>query len=696
MANPRRHLPVLALATLALAVLLVPAGSAHARRLQQDAACPEPGTVTLTTTALAGSNPGWVDAGDLENPYRIVSGCDYAVAIPHGEGDDAVVAGDTEAIHLVLDRAGADNTRLVWNWEFLDETPVAFFSWFDPPVFTDDGEEYDWYKWPAAAVDETMWNPDREEQRDIYHMKKGGGAFQDTPHTGDLFITISSKLANAEVDGTVRFEFEVPKPFIQPDQLAALKDLYDSCCAPTQQTMAAGWTWRDHTEQVSNDLDFKPHCDWLFQGWNGTEFRGGWQDFGEQDCERIDDVMCDADGNVVELSVGGKGLKCDALPESLSALDKIEKLHMGSNQIKGPVPALVAESTTLEEFDVAHNFLEGEIPCPASPVLKEYFVSYNYLTGEIPECIGDIATLQYFGAQSNELGGDLPASLGRLASLVSLNLEQNRFTSGIPDAWKGMEKLSSLKLARNALEGFIDDAVINAMSKLYSLDLSFNHFIGTLPTFGPALRSLRHINLSYNNLGGDIKDQFVHFQKFQDEEAASSLNLMGNDLSGELPKVLYDLVAGAQRINGLAVAGNKFRCDTETGTWPEWALRLTLSSDVLGACTPVPVVASVEPPTAPAGAELVVKGKDFAPSSHLRCKFGDTVVPAPYVNRETVLCQVPDNLAAGEAVTLTVANYGADWSSPATVEGYAPVTFTREAGAVQAQAESSQYCFLDF
>ena len=72
------------------------------------------------------------------------------------------------------------------------------------------------------------------------------------------------------------------------------------------------------------------------------------------------------------------------------------------------------------------------------------------------------------------------------------------------------------------------------------------------------------------------------------------------------------------------------------------------------------------------------------------------MVPAPYVNRETVLCQVPDNLAAGEAVTLTVANYGADWSSPATVEGYAPVTFTREAGAVQAQAESSQYCFLDF
>eukprot|EP00959_Pyramimonas_sp_CCMP1952_P365378 7652398-Pyramimonas_sp.AAC.1 len=57
--------------------------------------------------------------------------------------------------------------------------------------------------------------------------------------------------------------FEEPQEYIKPDQLEVLKEVYDTCCAPTQREMPPGWKWFEHKKGLSGDTDVKPYCDWL-------------------------------------------------------------------------------------------------------------------------------------------------------------------------------------------------------------------------------------------------------------------------------------------------------------------------------------------------------------------------------------------------------------------------------------------------
>ena len=679
-----------------------------------------------------------LDAGDPARPVRIQSGCTYEVLLPHGAGSQAALDGTEEAVHLVLERGAADE-RLTYRWDYEGTSAVSLFSWHSQPFITDAGQEYDFYWWPGSPSEEISWNLDPVEGRDVYHVRPGGEAYQEEPHVGDLFITLSSKVSNSEVRGEVAFTFEAPKSYIQAEQLEALKDVFYSCCSSSQQNIPARWTWRAHMEMSGDDPDEKPYCDWLFGGWQGPpevanateareedlkdedfEFLGGWsradgQEFGEDDCEKIDGVRCDGNGNVVELALSEKGLKCQ-LPGSLNKLTALERLYLDRNQLEGPLPQILKESDALKEIDVSHNFFEGNLDCPRSARVTEFDVSHNFLTGGVPACLGGMRALKFFRAGSNRLRGELPPELGKLGGLVTLNLEQNEHEGPIPQAWKGLGDLTFLSLGLNRLSGPLDEDLVNSWTKLYQLDLSYNNLNGTVPFFGKELSNLRHLSLSNNEFAGQITGQLDNFQKFQDSEVASSLDVSANRLSGLLPRVLYKLVAGGgEKVKGtISFSGNKFLCESSTGSWPDWALRLVVEPSVLGVCTPLPTVAGVVPNEAPAGAELLVQGEGFAPSPDLRCKFaGKTgapakVVPAPFVNETTVLCAVPDGLELGEPVALAVANFGDDWSDGAKDLNYSDpwvegsVQFWPNDGRVQSSAFEigssnftvDSYCFL--
>ena len=74
---------------------------------------------------------------------------------------------------------------------------------------------------------------------------------------------------------------------------------------------------------------------------------------------------------------------------------------------------------------------------------------------------------------------------------------------------------------------------------------------------------------------------------------------------------------------------------------------------------------------------MTVYGSDFAASDELKCKIaGSTVLTAEYVTHQMIRCETPTNLQLGTPYTLQVANYGDDYSSPDTIQGYAPATAT--------------------
>ena len=83
-----------------------------------------------------------------------------------------------------------------------------------------------------------------------------------------------------------------------------------------------------------------------------------------------------------------------------------------------------------------------------------------------------------------------------------------------------------------------------------------------------------------------------------------------------------DLLTNANRLTTVDAVGNHFRCDGDTGTWPDWAMRLG-GVNAFGMCTKVPVPSAVGPAESITGGGLVyIDGVDFLASDELRCRVG--------------------------------------------------------------------------
>ena len=71
--------------------------------------------------------------------------------------------------------------------------------------------------------------------------------------------------------------------------------------------------------------------------------------FTTKSCLDMDYVKCSVEGDVIELSLSGRGL-AGPLPSSLSSLTKLKKLFLSYNEFTGTLPAFVWASPYLEEL----------------------------------------------------------------------------------------------------------------------------------------------------------------------------------------------------------------------------------------------------------------------------------------------------------------------------------------------------------
>ncbi len=84
------------------------------------------------------------------------------------------------------------------------------------------------------------------------------------------------------------------------------------------------------------------------------------------DCESISYVRCDAEGNVIELLLYGRGLTGTLDWAQISALPRLKNLRLGGNKLEGRVLSGVFASTSLEQVSLNKNRFAGRIPCPPS------------------------------------------------------------------------------------------------------------------------------------------------------------------------------------------------------------------------------------------------------------------------------------------------------------------------------------------
>eukprot|EP00250_Pteridium_aquilinum_P013221 c21209_g1_i1 orf=545-3679(-) len=239
-------------------------------------------------------------------------------------------------------------------------------------------------------------------------------------------------------------------------------------------------------------------------------------------------------------------------------------LRLSNNFFTGAVPPTLLSATLslLEELDLSHNNLTGEVSRVSSTSLKVVDLSFNALSGTLPQKLGSCSVVDL---SHNNLNGDLSVSQYWSDMLEVLDISFNRVTGKLVDDVFGFVRLRILNFSHNELSGPISSRY-GLLPKLSAIDLSFNQLSGTVPAAffnsstistlvlsnnlllgslslpnDPSIGSPVYasqivvMDLSNNKLNGTISDEIKAFKMLR------KLDLSNNTLSGNIPYALCNL-----------------------------------------------------------------------------------------------------------------------------------------------------------
>jgi len=250
------------------------------------------------------------------------------------------------------------------------------------------------------------------------------------------------------------------------------------------------------------------------------------------------------------------------LPTNLgSSLPKIKYLILAENHFKGPIPASIANATTMRSIDLSGNNFTGIVPpeigtlCPdylllnknqlkASSVQDWEFITplanctvlrgvtlqNNRFGGVIPSSISNLsAQLGILDIRFNEISGRIPNGIGNLPKLFKLGLSGNQFTGHIPESIGRLKLLQFLRLENNKLSGALPSSLGN-LTQLQYLSVDNNSLEGPLPVNLGNLQQLIWATFSNNVLSGPLPGEI-----FSLSSLSYILDLSGNRFSNYLP-----------------------------------------------------------------------------------------------------------------------------------------------------------------
>ncbi|GKV39664.1 hypothetical protein SLEP1_g47402 [Rubroshorea leprosula] len=268
-------------------------------------------------------------------------------------------------------------------------------------------------------------------------------------------------------------------------------------------------------------------------------------------------------GNLCKLRyLGIYGNNLDGmLPELIGNLTgclqlSLESLNLGGNKIKGPLPDMIENFSSLRELYLYNNQLSGTVSKSIGLLseLEQLHISSNSLNGTITEShFSTLSKLQsldmsfnplsfnfsrdwippfqlyFIGLRSCKLGPKFPNWLKTQKDFSSLDISGNQISDSIPKwFWNVSSTADELNLSSNQIYGIVPDLSTNFANSLgLRIDLSKNKLQGSLPVFPADVSS---INLSKNRFFGSISYLCtVTRRKLQ------LLDVSYNQLSGKLP-----------------------------------------------------------------------------------------------------------------------------------------------------------------
>ncbi|XP_057990423.1 receptor-like protein EIX2 [Hevea brasiliensis] len=243
-------------------------------------------------------------------------------------------------------------------------------------------------------------------------------------------------------------------------------------------------------------------------------------------------------------------------------------VDLSSNQFKGPIPLpnvflldlsnnqFSGQITGLQTLHLSNNQLSGKIPSSLQNLSKLETLDFgnNMLTGNLPRWIGeDFPRLRILSLRSNKFSGELLLALSNLSSLQILDLAENQLNGSIPANLSNLKAMTQQQNVNHyLLYGTLSEhhnyqeniyVTINGLelrytrtlSLLTSIDMSGNNLSGELPEAITKLVGLEVLNLSRNHISGQIPKSISELRQLL------SLDLSGNRLSGPIPQSISSL-----------------------------------------------------------------------------------------------------------------------------------------------------------
>ncbi len=230
------------------------------------------------------------------------------------------------------------------------------------------------------------------------------------------------------------------------------------------------------------------------------------------------------------LDISNNGIS-DTIPTWFWDLaSELSYLNLSCNHIKGRLPNLSIKFSDIPDFDLSsNNFLN----------LTTLNLSNNKFSGlNTFLCTAVEPSLIYLDLSNNRLSGGLPNCFMQWQELRNLNLANNNLSGEIPSSMGSLIWLRALDLSNNSFLG--EFLSLRNCAMLSFINLRENLFFGKLPVLlGKSMLSLVILNLHSNKFHGSIPLQLCHLVQIQ------FLDLSQNNISGNIPRCLYNLTAMA-------------------------------------------------------------------------------------------------------------------------------------------------------
>ena len=142
-------------------------------------------------------------------------------------------------------------------------------------------------------------------------------------------------------------------------------------------------------------------------------------------------------------------LRKNSIPGTASpyASGRVMGLELELNGLSGPLPAVLADLSSLTALNLRSNDLTGSIPAGFGRLIHlEALFLDGYRVDRVDSAgAGSLLRVSYLFLGDNDLSGSLPAELGNLRDVQQLNLYRNALTGPIPSQWGDLSNLFLLE-----------------------------------------------------------------------------------------------------------------------------------------------------------------------------------------------------------------------------------------------------------